>query len=254
MELPGEVYLFNLSILAITFSAVSALVMLLRQTMGGRLSNFDLHLITAYVSGGFVVALNAILPPLLSLAEPSPAALWGVASGLAAAFLTLFVVGLIKKRRHASNAFSANDGRDRLDMPRDCHFVAYRERPRSDGAGCLVVCGGPHFVFGDRNVVFRPPDWVASRRKAGRGLGPGTGLMPRSWAPAASAAVFTRRSVGLRRWPDLAPSPPRVVDRKRSEADVAPAPARVNKRGAKAAAPRAPGSTTKPVTRRSKSP
>jgi hypothetical protein len=105
MELPGEVYLFNLSILAITFSAVSALVMLLRQTMGGRLSNFDLHLITAYVSGGFVVALNAILPPLLSLAEPSPAALWGVASGLAAAFLTLFVVGLIKKRRHASNAF-----------------------------------------------------------------------------------------------------------------------------------------------------
>ena len=34
MELPGETYLFNLSLIAVTFTAVSALVMLMRQTMG----------------------------------------------------------------------------------------------------------------------------------------------------------------------------------------------------------------------------
>ena len=46
MELPGEVYLFNLSLIAVTFAVVSALVMIMRQTMGGSLSNFDVYLIT----------------------------------------------------------------------------------------------------------------------------------------------------------------------------------------------------------------
>ena len=87
MDLPGEAYLFNLSLLAITYAAVSALVMLLRQTMGGKISNFDIHLITAYVSGGFTIAVDAILPPLISLTGALPAILWGVASGLAAIVL-----------------------------------------------------------------------------------------------------------------------------------------------------------------------
>ena len=49
--------------------------------------------------------------------------------------------------------------------------------------------------------------------------------------------------------PDLKPSKPRVVDRKRSEADMAAAPTRVYQRGAAAAAARAPGRSAKPVTR-----
>jgi hypothetical protein len=57
-ELPGAIYLFNLSLLAVTFAVVSALVMLVRQTMGGRLTNFDVYLITSYVSFGFVIALT----------------------------------------------------------------------------------------------------------------------------------------------------------------------------------------------------
>ena len=58
----------------------------------------------------------------------------------------------------------------------------------------------------------------------------------------------------LEAMPDLAPSKPRVVDRKGRKADVAAAPARVSKRGTKAAAPRASGRTAKPVTRRARSP
>ena len=45
MEEPGSIYLFNLSLIAMTFTAVTALVMFLRQTMGGKLSNFDIYLI-----------------------------------------------------------------------------------------------------------------------------------------------------------------------------------------------------------------
>jgi hypothetical protein len=82
-ELPGAIYLFNLSLLAVTFAVVSALVMLVRQTMGGRLTNFDVYLITAYVSFGFVMALEAVLPPLVFLFDPPPVVLWAIASGLA---------------------------------------------------------------------------------------------------------------------------------------------------------------------------
>ena len=84
MELTGEAYLFNLSLLAITFAAVSVLVMLMRQTMGGKLSNFDIHLITSYVARGFAVAIAAVLPPLAADFGFPPAVFWAVTSGTAA--------------------------------------------------------------------------------------------------------------------------------------------------------------------------
>ena len=71
MELPGETFLFNLSLLAITFSAVSVLVTLLRQTMGGELSKFDVYLVNAFVQQGFALAIAAILPPLIARFEVS---------------------------------------------------------------------------------------------------------------------------------------------------------------------------------------
>lgn len=102
MELTGETYLFNLSLLALTFAAVSALVMLLRQTMGGRLSNFDVYLIATYVSLGFVVSAAAILPPLVALFEPAPAGLWAISSGIAAILLAGVMVNVVASRRRAS--------------------------------------------------------------------------------------------------------------------------------------------------------
>ena len=103
MNLPGETYLFNLSILSITVAVVSALVMLVRQTMGGKLSNFDIYLIEVFVSLGFVVAGDAVLPPLLSLFEPSPGILWTTASGLAALLLAIVVANIIVTRRRVSS-------------------------------------------------------------------------------------------------------------------------------------------------------
>ena len=102
MDLPGEPYLFNLSLLAITYAAVSALVMLLRQSMGGKISNFDIHLITTYVSGGFAIAVGAILPSLISLTGAPPAILWGVASGLAAILLAFQLVSAVGRRRRSA--------------------------------------------------------------------------------------------------------------------------------------------------------
>jgi hypothetical protein len=102
MDLPGEAYLLNLSVLAFTFAAVSTLVMLFRQSMGGKISNFDIHLITAYVAGGFTVAVDAILPPLIVHTGAPPLILWGVASGLAAILPAHYLVTLIRRRLKSS--------------------------------------------------------------------------------------------------------------------------------------------------------
>ena len=99
MELPGETYLFNLSLIAVTFTAVSALVMLLRQTMGGKLSNFDVYLITSFISFGFAIAVSAILAPLITFAQLPPAAMWAVSSGLAAIILGTTALANIHRRR-----------------------------------------------------------------------------------------------------------------------------------------------------------
>jgi len=102
MDLPGEAYLFNLSLVAMTFAAVSVLVMLMRQTMGGALSNYDIHLVTNYVSQAFVVAVGAILPSMLAdFGLPAPA-IWTIASGLAAILLGACRVYLIRQRHKAT--------------------------------------------------------------------------------------------------------------------------------------------------------
>jgi hypothetical protein len=102
MELPGATFLYNFSLIAVTFAAVSAIVMLLRQTMGGKLSNFDIHLITAYVSGGFALTLGAVMPPLFWLGGFGPGFCWGVSSGLAAFLVAAYLASIIRRRRKAS--------------------------------------------------------------------------------------------------------------------------------------------------------
>jgi hypothetical protein len=87
MNVPGEAYLFNLSVVAMTFAAVSVFVMLMRQSMGGRLSNYDIYLVTYYVSQGFVVGLCAMLPSLAADFVHSTAAIWTIGSGVAAMVL-----------------------------------------------------------------------------------------------------------------------------------------------------------------------
>ncbi len=102
MELAGSPYLFNLSLVAMTFAAVSALVMLIRQTMGGKLSNFDIFLITLYVSLGFAAGINAILPPLIALLHMPEALTWMVASLSAAVIQAMTILRVQLERSKAA--------------------------------------------------------------------------------------------------------------------------------------------------------
>jgi hypothetical protein len=85
-----------------TFAAVSVLVMLIRQTMGCKLSNFDLYLIITYVSLGFAVAAAALLPPLVALFAPTAPVLRAIASGLAAVFMAVATANSMRFRDKAA--------------------------------------------------------------------------------------------------------------------------------------------------------
>ena len=102
MELHGAEYLYNLSILAITFATVSALVTIVRQIKGGSLSMVDVHLLTTFMTAGFVQCIAAVLPPAFSLFGLSDRALWTIASGAAA----LLYAGTIARIQWERSKFS----------------------------------------------------------------------------------------------------------------------------------------------------
>ena len=94
--------LSTLALLAITFATVTALVMLVRQTMGGKLSNFDIYLITSYVELGFVIAISATLPSIFILFDLRPAVLWAITSIGAAILLGGVGLGVFRLRKKAT--------------------------------------------------------------------------------------------------------------------------------------------------------
>jgi len=110
MELPGEVYLFNLSLLAVTVAVISTLVMLVRQTLGGKLSAFDVYLVGAYISIGFAIALDAILPSVVHMFEPPTALMWTIASALAAVILAGVMINNYRNRQRAAKGQPVGPG------------------------------------------------------------------------------------------------------------------------------------------------
>jgi hypothetical protein len=99
MELQGWAYLFHLSGLGLSFAAVSVLVMLVRHSWGSRLSNFDVHLLVSYISGGFIVTIGAVLPALAAQFSEHISSAWRLSAIPGALLIGWFVVGVISRRR-----------------------------------------------------------------------------------------------------------------------------------------------------------
>lgn len=104
MEILGEAYFLNLSLVAIGFASVSAVVMLLRQMMGGTLSKFDIHLIMCYLTGAFSTAFAAVLPVFVAMASEDPLVVWGVSGAIAAALIGAHLVSMILRRRRITGS------------------------------------------------------------------------------------------------------------------------------------------------------
>lgn len=102
MELTGSGYLYNLSLLGATFAVMSALVNLLRQGMGGRMSNFDVYLLRNFVAAGLLLSIVALLPPLVGLLSASKTLVWVIASVTAAASIAVLTIITTRTRRQVS--------------------------------------------------------------------------------------------------------------------------------------------------------
>jgi hypothetical protein len=103
MELAGSSYLYTLATISITFAGFAVLVTVFRQTIGGRLTNYDIFFVRNVLVRSFIIAGCALLPPLLALAELSPSSIWCISSLIAASLQGLFLLTWPARRRAVSN-------------------------------------------------------------------------------------------------------------------------------------------------------
>jgi hypothetical protein len=80
MELKGASFLYTLATLMVTFAGFSALLLIIRQGAGARLSAFDRFLTRTIVGHLFVLTAGALIPALLNLYEIPEALVWKASS------------------------------------------------------------------------------------------------------------------------------------------------------------------------------
>jgi hypothetical protein len=100
---PAAAYLYTVAMLGMTFIGFSAVVMLVRQTLGRRLRPFDALFARVYMEFGLMVSTGALMPPLLTFWELPPAVVWRVASGLMGVPLLVFALTYPARRRAAAH-------------------------------------------------------------------------------------------------------------------------------------------------------
>lgn len=73
MELRGAGFLYTLAALTVTFAGFAALLLIVRQAAGAKLSSLDRFLTRTVVGHLFLMAAGALIPPLLGLYDiPEP--------------------------------------------------------------------------------------------------------------------------------------------------------------------------------------
>jgi hypothetical protein len=104
MELPGTSYLYNLTMISVTFAGFAALIAAFRQMVGGHLTRYDAFLIWSALVRSLIVIISALLPPLLALFKLSAPAIWRVSSLTAAILIAVFTVSWPLIRRVVTDA------------------------------------------------------------------------------------------------------------------------------------------------------
>jgi hypothetical protein len=104
MELPGANYLYALATISVTFVGFSALLLVFRQTIGGKMTSYDSYFTLAFMQAGFIVTAGGLLPQLLAFFEMSHGSVWRASSAIMAIPIFLFVATTPRRRRTATDA------------------------------------------------------------------------------------------------------------------------------------------------------
>jgi hypothetical protein len=102
MELPGTAYLYNLSMLAMTFTGFSVIVMILRQALGHKVVRYDLLLAHVFMEFGLIIVAVSLLPPLFAIWGLPATTAWRLSSAMAALPLFVYIFTYPMRRRFAS--------------------------------------------------------------------------------------------------------------------------------------------------------
>jgi len=102
VESQALAYLYTLATLSVTFVGFSALVLILRQTLGGEMSKLDILITRIFIQMGFMVAAGSMLPPLIRLLLPTGAQSWRISSLVIAVPSLIFACTYPARRRAAA--------------------------------------------------------------------------------------------------------------------------------------------------------
>lgn len=102
MAIAATTYLFALAALSVSFVGFSTLLIVFRQSAGGRLTAYDSYFVLSFMQAGFIVSAAALLPPLLALYGVSQDAVLRVASAITAILIVVFVASVPGRRRAAT--------------------------------------------------------------------------------------------------------------------------------------------------------
>lgn len=92
MELPGTGYLYNLTLISVTFAGFAALIAAFRQVVGGHFTKYDAFLIRSALMRSLIVIVCALLPPLLALFDIPASVIWRASSFVAAGLIVVFTL------------------------------------------------------------------------------------------------------------------------------------------------------------------
>jgi hypothetical protein len=102
MELPGANYLYALATISVTFVGFSALLLVFRETIGGKMTGYDSYFTLSFMQAGFIVTAGGLLPQLLAFYEMSHISVWRASSAIMAVPIFLFVIKSPARRRAAT--------------------------------------------------------------------------------------------------------------------------------------------------------
>src|SRR5260370_4642744 len=101
MELPGANYLYALATISVTFVGFSALLLVFRETIGGKMTRYDSYFTLSFMQAGFIVTAGALFPHLLAFYGMSETSAWRSACAIMSIIIILFVANSPRHRQDA---------------------------------------------------------------------------------------------------------------------------------------------------------
>jgi hypothetical protein len=138
VELPDSFFLYTLATVSITFVGFSALLIVIRQSIGGQPTRYDTYFTLSFIQVGFIITASAFVPPLLSLYGWPHDTIWRVSSGAVAILILWFVASVPGRRRAATGKPTPT-------------FIRALLAVQATAALALLLCAGG--MFGDRKAA-----------------------------------------------------------------------------------------------------